>query len=529
MECLFPYCVAEPPPEILHWSCCCVPIVPGCGSCGSFCSDDVKPIEATPASYGSIRYVRDDDGCGCDSKAQSTFQCLFSYLFCGMHSWVLMQLGFGCLCCGIDTTCAPEGHSGEYFGGCCGDPGCCCVTSDAIAADNDYWRFPCGCCGCNLAEVQDPEVCCSLGWIAKYLCIAGVVLPLAGAGCFLDCFAPFAPAGRTGCCAGTCMHHGFPGLNSIGLCACSPLLCCAFTCGEGGADKEFCGCTFPGLGNCCDRLFTHWEIACLPVFALCGLAGLFGSCIASGAKAVAAAAEEAAERRLLEKAEKSKPRVAARLKAATEMTVSNIEIDVLVGAIVEAKTVKVKKVDIRFAEAKLEAARLASDLKQTNKQLAELDQKLPLLQFSIKASVSGDDGRETKERALQAAETEKQDLTAQRTRIEAQLVTARSEVEKRHDEVLEFEGKCMHDALRTEPDNDLHREMLRLADELGEKDQDGNPLGFADLKLRSGDDKGNDKMLSDPRKLVFGMPNDAAKGIEHFMRVKESDVRSGRF
>ena len=93
---------------------------------------------------------------------------------------------------------------------------------------------------------------------------------------------------------------------------------------------------------------------------------------------------------------------------------------------------------------------------------------------------------------------------AERLRAEAERVLlAKEQRRKRHAE------------LRLKPKNQLHRELLGMADELG---------GLYDLGNRAGDAS---RFLVEPRQLVFGQPVEAARGVNHYMNVSPQLVRSG--
>ena len=76
------------------------------------------------------------------------------------------------------------------------------------------------------------------------------------------------------------------------------------------------------------------------------------------------------------------------------------------------------------------------------------------------------------------------------------------------------ERQRVHAERRARPSSELHRTLLRIADELD---------GLYQLKGRSG----ASRFLVEPRQLVFGQPVEAARGVEHYMNVDKNDIRRG--
>ena len=97
----------------------------------------------------------------------------------------------------------------------------------------------------------------------------------------------------------------------------------------------------------------------------------------------------------------------------------------------------------------------------------------------------------------------------------AGLGTEHSVAERKLAEWDGVERARVHKERRANPVNELHSQMLQIADKLG---------GLYDLDLRN--DKGT-KFTVDPRTLVTGMPAQAASGVEHYMNVPANEVRSG--
>jgi hypothetical protein len=99
---------------------------------------------------------------------------------------------------------------------------------------------------------------------------------------------------------------------------------------------------------------------------------------------------------------------------------------------------------------------------------------------------------------------------ARKADVDVGLVQAAERVLK----VLE-EKQRSHEERRARPDSELHRELLRIADQLG---------GLYQLAAGRA---GPSRFLLEPRQLVFGQPVEAARGVEHYMNVDTNDVRRG--
>ena len=118
------------------------------------------------------------------------------------------------------------------------------------------------------------------------------------------------------------------------------------------------------------------------------------------------------------------------------------------------------------------------------------------------------------EEARAEAERVRQQVSAAQARIND---TERAEEEERRRNVVaeREERQRQGQEARLNPTNELHREMIRVADLIG---------GLRNVALR---DASGNRFTLQPRELVFGQPKEAALGVKYFLNVPEQELQQG--